>query len=144
MYLTNTTPDIAYVVHVVCQFVISLTIVHWVVVLCILHYLRGTQFQSLLFSSTSSLALHAYSDADWVGDPINHQYTTGFCIVLGDSFISWKSKIHDIIFRSSTKAEYHTMAPTTAEIVWLRWLLFDMGVSLYEPIFIYCDNKSFI
>ncbi|XP_062086416.1 secreted RxLR effector protein 161-like [Humulus lupulus] len=68
VYLTITRPDIAYAVHIVSQFVASPTTVHWVAVLCILRYLRGTQFQSLLFPSTSTLDLRAYSDADW-GDP---------------------------------------------------------------------------
>ena len=39
IYLTITRPDIAYVVHVVSQFVVSPTTVHWVVILCILRYL---------------------------------------------------------------------------------------------------------
>jgi len=38
------------------------------------------------------LILRAYSDADWAGDPSDRRSTTGFCIFLGDSFISWRSK----------------------------------------------------
>jgi len=64
-----TRPDIAHVVHVVSQFVSTPTIIHWGVVLHILRYLQGTQFQTLLLSSMSSLDLHAYCDADWNGDP---------------------------------------------------------------------------
>ena len=69
IYLTITRPDIAYAVHVVSQFVASPTIVHWAAVLRILRYLRDTVFQSLLLSSTSSLKLRAYSDADHGSDP---------------------------------------------------------------------------
>ncbi|XP_019431143.1 PREDICTED: uncharacterized protein LOC109338379, partial [Lupinus angustifolius] len=76
VYLTITRPDIAYAVHIVSQFVSSPTTVPWAAVLRILHYLRGTQFQSLLFSSTSSLTLAAYSYADWAGDPTYHKSTT--------------------------------------------------------------------
>ena len=64
VYLTITRPNIAHAVHVVSQFVTSPTTVHWAAVHRILRYLRGTRFQSLLLSSTSSLQLHAYSDAD--------------------------------------------------------------------------------
>ncbi|XP_020585624.1 uncharacterized protein LOC110028211 [Phalaenopsis equestris] len=64
VYLTITRPDIFYAVHVVSQCVASPTTVHWAAVLRILRYLRGTQFQSLLFPTSSSLELLAYSDAD--------------------------------------------------------------------------------
>jgi hypothetical protein len=62
-----------------------------------LQYLRGTVFQSLLLSSTSSLKLHAYSNADYGNDPTYRKSVTGFCIFLGDSLISWKSKKQSIV-----------------------------------------------
>jgi len=142
VYLTITRLDIAYVVHVVSQFVVSPTTVHWAVVLRILRYLRGTQFQSILLPSSSSFKLRAYFDVDWAGNPTDRKSTTGFCIFLGDSLISWKSKKQDIVSRSSIEAEYRAMASTIIEIVWLRWLLSDMGVTLSEPTPMYCDNKS--
>ena len=33
---------------------------------------------------------------------------------------------------------------TTKEIVWLHWLLADMGVSFSHPTPMYCDNQSSI
>ena len=36
------------------------------------------------------------------------------------------------------------MAFSTKEIVWVRWLLADMGVFLSHPTPMYCDNKSAI
>ena len=144
VYLTITRADIAYAVHVISQFVASPTIVHWAAVLRILRYLRGTLFQSLLFPSTSTLKLRAYSDADYGSDPTDRKSVTGFCIFLGDSLISWKSKKQYIVSHSSTETEYHAMATTTKEIIWLRWLLEDMGVSLSHPTPMYCDNQSSI
>ncbi|XP_020243550.1 uncharacterized protein LOC109821801 [Asparagus officinalis] len=55
VYLTISRPDIAYVAHVVSQFVQSPTSVHYAAILHILRYLRGTLSRALLFSSTSKL-----------------------------------------------------------------------------------------
>jgi hypothetical protein len=86
------------------------------------------------------LELCAYFDADHGSDPTDCKSVTGFCIFLGDSLISWKSKKQSIISQSSTKAEYCVMASTTKEIVWLCWLLADMGVFFSHPTLMYCDN----
>nr|GEW46785.1 uncharacterized mitochondrial protein AtMg00810-like [Tanacetum cinerariifolium] len=63
-------------VHIIGQFVSAPTTVHWAVVLYILRYLRGTQFQTLLFPSTSVLDPRAYCDSDWAGDVVLHKPTT--------------------------------------------------------------------
>ncbi|XP_022151608.1 uncharacterized protein LOC111019520 [Momordica charantia] len=91
VYLIVTCLDIAHTVHVISQFVTAPTTVQWSAILRILKYLQGTQFQSLLFPSTSSLELRVYSDADWASDPTDRKSTTGLCIFLGDSLISWKN-----------------------------------------------------
>jgi hypothetical protein len=144
VYLIITRPDIAYVAHVVSQFVASPTTIHRAVVLRILRYLRGTVFQSLLLSSTSSLEVRVYSDADHSSDLIDRKSVTGFCIFLSDSLIYWKSKKQSIVSQSSIEAEYRAMASTTKKIVWLHWLLADIGVSFSYPTPMYCDNQSSI
>src|SRR3954468_19654914 len=55
-----------------------------------------------------------------------------------------RAKKQSIVSHSSTEAEYGAMATTTKEIIWLRWLLEDMGVSLSHPTPMYCDNQSSI
>ena len=64
IYLTVTRPDISYAVHVVSQFMVGPRSPHYAAVPRILRYLKGTIFDSLHFSSHSSLTLLAYSDAD--------------------------------------------------------------------------------
>ena len=70
---------------------------HYVVVLRILQYLKGTIFDGLHFSSHSSLTLQAYSDADWAGDPTDCRSTIGYCFILGDYIISWRRKKQTVI-----------------------------------------------
>jgi branched-subunit amino acid transport protein AzlD len=48
-----------------------------------------------------------------------------------------------IVARSSTEAEYCALA-TIAELVWLHFLLKDMGISISTTTSIYCDNRSAI
>ncbi|XP_059628507.1 uncharacterized mitochondrial protein AtMg00810-like [Cornus florida] len=117
---------------------------HYAVVLRILRYIKGTMFHGFHFSSHSSLELRAYSNADWASDPIDRRSTTGYCFFLGNSLIFWRSKKHSIIYRSSIEAKYCALADSTQELIWLRWLLTDMGISHSTGIVLCCDNQSII
>jgi hypothetical protein len=85
VYLTVARPDISYVVHQVSQFMAAPRSPHFSAVLRILHYLKGKLFHRLHFSSQSPLELHAYTDADWAGDPTKRRSTTSYCFLLGTS-----------------------------------------------------------
>ena len=144
IYITVTRPDISYAVHVVSQFMAAPRSPHYAVVIRILRYLKGTIFDGLHFSSHSSLTLQAYSDADWAGDPTDRRSTTGYCFLLGDSLISWRSKKQTGVARSSTEAEYRALTATTAELIWLCWLLQDLGVDYSTATKLHWDNRSAI
>ena len=45
---------------------------------------------------------------------------------------------------SSTEAEYRALTDTTYELLWLRWLLKDLGVSTSSATHLYCDNQNAI
>ena len=144
IYLTITCPDISYAIHVVSQFMAAPRSPHYAVVLRILRYLKGIIFDSLHFSSHSSLTLQAYSDANWAGDPIDRRSTTRYCFLLGDYLISWRSKKQTVVARSSTEEKYRALAATTTELIWLCWLLQDLGVDCCTVTNLHCDNRSTI
>ena len=117
---------------------------HSATVLRILRYLKGTIFDGLHFSSHSSLTLQAYSDVDWASDLPDRRSTTGYCFLLGYSLISWRSKKQTVVALSNTEAEYRVLAATTAELIWLRWLLQDLNVNCSTATKLHCDNRSAI
>ncbi|XP_028107693.1 uncharacterized protein LOC114306626 [Camellia sinensis] len=144
VYLMVTHPDITYVVHIVSQFMADPRSPHYDALVRILRYLKGTMFHGLHYSAHSSLQLHVFSDADWAGDPTDRRSTTRFCFFLGDPLIAWCSKKQTLVAHSSAEAEYCALADTTQKLVWLHWLLSDMGVSHSTAINLYCDSQSAI
>jgi hypothetical protein len=105
-YLTLTRPDIAYAVNQACLYMHSPRVAHWNLVKRILRYLRGTVNSGITISASPSTDLRAYSDADWAGCPDTRRSTSGYCVFLGESLISWSSKRQPTVSRSSTEAEY--------------------------------------
>jgi hypothetical protein len=68
VYLGITRSDISYFVHILSQFVSAPTQIHYIYLLRVLHYLRGTISRSLFFSRSSFLQSQAYCDATWASD----------------------------------------------------------------------------
>ena len=117
LYLTNSRPDISYSVQLLSQFMQHPKQSHYDAALRIVRYVKQSPGQGILFSAASKPEITAFCDSDWASCPMTRRSTTGFCIKLGDSLISWKSKKQHTISRSSAEAEYRSMAMVTAEIV---------------------------
>jgi hypothetical protein len=56
--------------------------------------------------------------------------------------ISWSAKKQVVVSRSSTKAEYRSLAIATTELYWLCMLFKDIHVSLPLAPVLWCDNVS--
>jgi hypothetical protein len=139
-YLSLTRPDLAFAVSRVCQFMHCPTTLHWQAVKRILRYLKHTISHGLLLHKTSYNSLHAYSDADWAGCSDDRRSTGAYCVYLGSNLISWSSRKQPTVSRSSTKAEYKSVANTAAELLWIRSLLKELRLTLSGPPKIWCDN----
>ncbi|KAB2595211.1 hypothetical protein D8674_030661 [Pyrus ussuriensis x Pyrus communis] len=142
IYLTITRPDITYSVHVLSRFMHEPRISHMDAALRIVRYLKATPGQGLLFRSDNQTKLTAFCDSDWAGCPITRRSTTGYCVFLGGSLISWRTKRQKTVSLSSAEAEYRAMAGACCEIVWLRFLLKDLNIPLDGPSILFCDNQA--
>jgi transposase InsO family protein len=142
-YLTFTRPDLSFAVNSLCQHMQSPTSAHLVAAKRVLRYVRGTISHGLLFQP-GPMHLTVFTDADWAGNPVDRRSTTGFLVFLGNNLITWASKKQPTVSRSSTEAEYRSLAVGAAEVAWIRMLLRDLHVFLAHCPTVWCDNTSAI
>ena len=139
-YLTLTRPDISFSVNKVSQFLHSPTTSHWEAVKRILRYIKGTIGYGLKIRKSDSMLVSAFADADWAGCPYDRRSTGGFAVFLGSNLVSWCARKQATVSRSSTEAEYKALANATAEVMWIRKLLDELGISYPQAARLWCDN----
>lgn len=66
---------------------------------------------------------------------------SGYCIKLGESLISWKTKKQATVSRSWAESKYRAMVLTTYEIIWVRGLLQEIGFNQEQPTPLFGDKK---
>ena len=142
IYLTVSRPNITYYVHVLSRFMHQPCKLHMEAALRVVRYLKNAPGQGLFFSSNSVFRLRAYCDSDCAGCPITRRSTTCYCVFLGPSLVSCRSKRQKTMSLSLAEAEYRAMTGGCYELTWLRYLLQDLRVLHPEPALLYCDNKS--
>uniref|UniRef100_A0A2N9IBU1 Reverse transcriptase Ty1/copia-type domain-containing protein n=1 Tax=Fagus sylvatica TaxID=28930 RepID=A0A2N9IBU1_FAGSY len=100
----------------------------------------GTEYKQIL---------SAYCESDWPSGLDDCRSTGGYGIYIGSSLVSWAAKKQTTVSRSSTEAEYRSIANATVELYWIRMLFKDLHVPILSPpilylYYIWCDNISAI
>jgi hypothetical protein len=113
LYLTATRPDMQFSVCLCARFQASPRTSHKQAVKRIFRYLQSTPGLGLWYSSSSTLSLHGFSDADFAGCRVERKSTSGTCPFLGSSLVSWSSRKQSSVAQSTTEAEYVVAQSTT-------------------------------
>jgi hypothetical protein len=94
----------------------------------------------LKIGNSKTMRVSAFSDADWVGCIDDRGSTGGFAVFLGENLISWSARKQATVSRSSTEAEYKSLANATAEMIWIQKLPVELGVPHPPQARLWCDN----
>ncbi|KAL4569586.1 hypothetical protein LXL04_025227 [Taraxacum kok-saghyz] len=145
IYLTITRPDISYAIQTLSQFMHAPRKSHVKLAMRVLRYLKLNPGKGISIIKSKSLKLIAYVDADWAKCLSTRRSVSGYCLFLGDSLISWRSKKLPTVSRSSTESEYRALAVVTnCEVIWVLKLLKDMRIPCKPPVNVFVDNNSAI
>jgi hypothetical protein len=106
LYLTATRPDIQFTVGLCARFQASPRSSHRMTIQRVFRYLKHNPAFGIWYSTSSSLNLVDFSDADFAGCGIDRKSTYGTCHFLESSLICWSSQKQSSVAQSTTEAEY--------------------------------------
>ncbi|GKA00600.1 retrovirus-related pol polyprotein from transposon TNT 1-94 [Tanacetum coccineum] len=162
MYLTNTQPDIMFVVSLLSRYMERPAKVHmlaakrvlrYIKVIMepptkahmlaakrVLRYIKGTSGFGILYKKVKKDNLVAYTDSDYARDD-DRKSTSSYIFMMNSGAVSWSSKKQPIVTLSTTKAEFVAAASCACQAVWLRRILESLDHVQRSSTTIYCDNS---
>nr|GEX74015.1 ribonuclease H-like domain-containing protein [Tanacetum cinerariifolium] len=117
---------------------------HLKIALRVIRYLKNSPGTGIQIYKDKNLKLSCFTDIDWAKCLRTKKYVSGYCVFLGRSLVSWKSKKQTNVSRSSAEAEYRCMASTTCEVIWISNLLNDLRIKNLLHVNLYSDSSSAI
>ena len=143
--MTGTRPDIAFAVSLVSRYLNKPRVSHWKAVKHVLSYIKGTLDLGLEFGGPeASLQVVGYADADFAMDEDTSRSVSGRAFIFGGAAVSWKSQRQPSVSLSTAEAEYIAAAEASADAIWYRSKLDDLGFLQQGPTVIFEDNHSAI
>jgi hypothetical protein len=114
------------------------TVVQW-----IFRYLKYTLKFQIWYSTSPSLDLVGFFDADFVGCEIYQKSTSGTYHFLRSSLVCWSSHKQSSVAQSTIEVEYVVAASCCSQILWIVHTMRDYGET-YKSVLLMCDSSSAI
>jgi hypothetical protein len=143
LYLMVTRLDIQFTVCLCTSFQAFPRSSHRMTVQRIFRYFKHTLEFGIRYSTSSSLDLVGFSNADFVGCGIDRKSTSETCYFLGSSLICWSSKKQSSVAQSTTEAKYVATASYCSQILWIVHTMRDFRLS-FERVPLMCNNTGVI
>jgi hypothetical protein len=137
-------PDVAYSASFLGRYSAAPTEAHYELGLRVIRYLVNTRDVGLELGGKEGSSLTAYVDSDWAGCTKTRRSTTGYVSYVFGSAVNWISRRQATVSASTMEAEYIAAAEASSDIVWLRNLLKEIGMSIDAPTVVRIDNQSAI
>ena len=83
---------------------------HLAAVMRILTYLKKAPGRGLIFIKQGHLDVKVYRYVDWAGNVTERHSTLGYFTFIGGNLVTWRSKKHNAVARSSSEVEYMGIA----------------------------------
>jgi KUP system potassium uptake protein len=104
--------------------------------------LHGTLPEGTVRPEHDPLDPHAYTDSDWASCLKTRRSTTGIIVRLAGGVIAYKTKLQVTVAMSSTEAEFMAACDAGKMILFIRSILWDLGVPQQAATVIYEDNDA--
>ena len=88
--------------------------------------MRGTTSHVLCFGG-SGIIRKGYVDANMTGDKDTRRSTTWYVFIVGETTVSWISKLQQVVVLSTTEAEYTAAIEASKEMTWLQRFMEELG-----------------
>ena len=119
VYLTNTRPDICFVVNMLSQYMVNPKYIHLIGEKHVMRYVKGTLDYGLRYASNGKIRLYGFIHSDWEGSSKYRYRTSECCLSLGPGMMSWFCIKNTNIALSTVEAEYIEACSACNEAVWL-------------------------
>ncbi|GJS11812.1 ribonuclease H-like domain-containing protein [Tanacetum coccineum] len=141
IYFTLTRPNISYSVHCLSQHMQAPLQSPMYLDLRVLKYLKGASRSGVNYEKSEHMSLKVYANFDWAKCLVTRRSVSGYFVFFNGCMVSWKSKNQAILSKSSTKAEYRSIAAATCEVMWVMNNVKDLKITNLLTAELYFDNS---